>query len=145
MAIPCDEHLVNRYFEHSGPHVRDPSRYDLHEGGEIGGRNRAIDVTEGALVLHLAGGLDEARHGDAVERGRQADAAHAGGFELGDRERPALDAGHEVDRLGDRRAHRAHRGTGRPGAISTSAPTFSKACSRSPASRPATSSPLSTT
>src|SRR6476646_3714393 len=34
-----------------------PSLLALHEGREIGCRNRAIDITEGALVLYLAGGL----------------------------------------------------------------------------------------
>src|SRR6266540_3032412 len=38
----------------------------LHERGEVGGRDRAVDVAERPLVLHLARGLDEVRHRVAV-------------------------------------------------------------------------------
>ena len=48
-------------------------------------------------------------HRRAIERGGEADALHAGRLQLGDGERLALDADHEVDRLRQRRAHRAHR------------------------------------
>ena len=50
------------------------------------------------LILDLAGGVDEAGHGRAIERGREADALDAGGGEIGDGERAPLDADHEVER-----------------------------------------------
>src|ERR1700675_2734911 len=40
----------------------------LHEGVEIRRRHRAVEVAEGALVLDLAGGVDEAGHRHAVQR-----------------------------------------------------------------------------
>ena len=72
-----------------------------------------------------------ARHRCTEQRRRQTDATHAGRLEFGDAERASLDAGHEVDRLRQRRADpRTAARFGRPGANSTSAPAFSKACRR---------------
>ena len=43
----------------------------LHEGVQIRRRQRAVEVAEGARVLHLARGVDEAGHGHAIERARR--------------------------------------------------------------------------
>ena len=72
------------------------------------GRQQPIDVAEVPLVRTLLGGGAHARHRRSPERCRQADAAHAGGLERGEVPRLALHADHEVDRLGHRRADRAH-------------------------------------
>jgi hypothetical protein len=48
-------------------------------------------------------------HGGAIERGGEADALHAGGFELGLAEGLALDADHEVERLLQRARDLLHR------------------------------------
>src|SRR4030095_8353059 len=45
------------------PHI---SCSALHEPGEVGGRDRAVDVAERPLVLHLPRGPDEVRHRVAV-------------------------------------------------------------------------------
>src|SRR5258705_3489625 len=70
-----------------------------HEAVQVRRTHRALEVAEAALVLHLARRVDQAAHRRAVERGGDADAPHADGLELGDAERLALDAGHEVERL----------------------------------------------
>src|SRR5512145_994634 len=49
-------------------------RSALHERVDVRGAERAVEIAEGALVLHLAGGVDHARHRQAIERRRQADA-----------------------------------------------------------------------
>src|SRR5262245_64020162 len=55
-----------------------PSR---HEGVEIRRGDGAIEVRERALVLHLAGGVEQPRRRRAVERGREADTPDAGSFQ----------------------------------------------------------------
>src|SRR4029079_6713356 len=45
----------------------------LHEGVEVGGGDRTVEVGEGPLLLDLLGRVQEAGHGGAIERGRQAD------------------------------------------------------------------------
>src|SRR3982074_3422608 len=82
-------------------------RSALHEAVDLGRGDRALEIAEATLVLHFAGGIEQARHRGAVERGGEADALHAGGLELRDAERLSVDAGHEVDRL-------RHRGADRP-------------------------------
>src|SRR4029077_248592 len=81
----------------------------LHEGVHVRRSQRAVEVVEGALVLHLARGIDEAGHGHAIERGGEADPLHPGVRELGHREGLPLDAHHEVEGLGERATHLAHR------------------------------------
>src|SRR5439155_19756042 len=80
----------------------------LHEAVQLRRRDRAIDVVERPLVFHFTGGVDQARHRHAIERRGEADPLHPGRFELGDAERLALDADHEVERLHERRAAGAH-------------------------------------
>ena len=46
----------------------------LHEAVQLGRRHGAVEVAEGALVLHLAGRVDQAAHRRAIERGGEADA-----------------------------------------------------------------------
>ena len=50
---------------------------------EVGRRHDAVEIAEGALVLHFLGGVEQAGHRGAIERGGEADALHAGGLELG--------------------------------------------------------------
>src|SRR5205085_3578063 len=64
----------------------------LHEPGELGARQRAPDVVEGALLLCLAGRGDERAQRFAIERGGEADASYARRLELGDAEGLALEA-----------------------------------------------------
>src|SRR5258706_582140 len=71
----------------------------LHEPGELGARQRARDVVEAALFLHLARRGDERAQRLAIERGSEADAAHSRRLQLGDAEGLALEADHEVHRL----------------------------------------------
>src|SRR5258705_5393393 len=66
----------------------------LHEGVHVRRGQRAVDVAEGALVLHLARGLDEAGHGHAIERGGEADPLHPRSCAGGPREGLALDPPH---------------------------------------------------
>src|ERR1700741_591981 len=79
-----------------------------HELAQVRRGDGTLEVAERALLLHLARGLDQAGHCRAPERGREADAAHAGSLELGDAERLALDARHEVEGPGKRGAYPAH-------------------------------------
>src|SRR6266542_3548570 len=81
----------------------------LHVGVQVRGGQRAVEVAEGALVLHLARGVDEAGHGHAIERGGEADPLHPRFRELGHRKGLALDAHHEVERLGKRATDLAYR------------------------------------
>src|SRR3954469_21944456 len=81
----------------------------LHVAVELGRRERALEIAEASLSLHLARRVDEPAHRGAVERGRKAHAPHARGLELAHREGLALDAGHEVHRFLQRGAHGAYR------------------------------------
>src|SRR5262245_21815291 len=58
-------------------------------------RGAPVEEPEGARLLHLARGVEEARHSCAIERRRQADALDPRSFELADRKRLPLDARHE--------------------------------------------------
>jgi len=58
----------------------------------------------------FARGIEEPRHGRLVERGGEADAPDSGRFEIGDREGLPPDSDHEIEWLGQRRAHGAHGG-----------------------------------
>src|SRR5207245_4686918 len=80
----------------------------LHVAIDFRRGERALEVAERALLLYFARRFDKPGHRHAEKRRREADAAHAGFLELGDAERLALDADHEVDRLRDRRADLAH-------------------------------------
>src|SRR5207237_7533917 len=71
-------------------------RSSLHECVQVRRRQRALEISERALVLRLARGVDQPGHRGAIERGREADSLHPGGFQLGNAERPALDADHEL-------------------------------------------------
>src|SRR5262249_33760590 len=103
----------------------------MHEAVEFRGGHRRIDIAEGALFLDLAGGVEEAAHGRPVERGGEADPLHPGGREIPDRERATFDPGHKVNgRESAVHTDRTAARSGRPGAISTSAPAASKACRR---------------
>src|SRR6266550_1163946 len=53
-------------------------RSPLHERVPLRCGDGAVEVAEGALVSHLARGLQQAGHRGAIERGGQADAPHAG-------------------------------------------------------------------
>src|SRR5262245_9579130 len=56
---------------------------------ELGGGQRALEIAEASLGLHLARGIHESAHRRAVERGSEAHAPHARGLELAHRERLA--------------------------------------------------------
>src|SRR5437764_14637928 len=84
------------------------ARLLLHVAVQLGRRERALEIAECALLLHFARRLNQPAHCGAPERGREADAPHAGLLELGDAERLALDADHEVDRFRHRGADLAH-------------------------------------
>ncbi len=45
--------------------------------------SQSIQISKAAALFHLTRRCAHARHRRAVERGGEADAAHAGGFELG--------------------------------------------------------------
>src|SRR5438046_6896013 len=72
--------------------LRRATRSALHEGVQIRRGQRAVEVAEGAPVLHLARGIGEPGHGHAIERGGEADPLHPGVRELGHREGLAFDA-----------------------------------------------------
>src|SRR5256885_885949 len=80
----------------------------LHEDVPVRRGDRAVEVTEAALVSHLARGVEQPGHRGAIERGGETDPTHAGRLELGHRERLALDAGHEVEGRADRAPSGAH-------------------------------------
>src|SRR5579872_6531624 len=78
-----------------------------HESGELRRRQcRRVDVAEGSLVLQLARGGDEPAHRGAIKRAGEADTTHASRFQLRNGKRHALNTGHEIERLGNRGAHR---------------------------------------
>ena len=58
----------------------------LHKVCELRRWQRRVDVPERSLVLRLPGGGHELAHRDAIERAGEADAAYAGGFQLGNGE-----------------------------------------------------------
>src|SRR5688572_19735619 len=80
-----------------------------HELADLGRRQRTLDEAEGAFFLHFPRRFHQAGHGAAPQRSGEADALDAGGLELGDAEGFPADAGHEVERLGERRTYLAHR------------------------------------
>src|SRR5688572_17382771 len=80
-----------------------------HELADLGRGQRALDEAEGAFLLHFLRRFHQARHGAAPQRSGEADALDAGGLELGHAEGFPADAGHEVERLGERGAYLAHR------------------------------------
>src|SRR6185312_15297019 len=82
----------------------------LHIPVELGRGQRALEVAEAALSLHLPRGVHEPAHRGAIKGRGEAHAPHARGLELGYRERLALDASHEVHRFLQRSADCAHRG-----------------------------------
>src|SRR5256885_13118915 len=84
----------------------------LHEGGQLRRGQRTLEITEAALFIDLPCRLEQAAHRRAIQRTGEADPPHAGRRELGDAEGLAFDAGHEVDRLGQRGAHRAYGAEG---------------------------------
>ena len=67
-------------------------------------RDRVGRVGEGALLLHLAGGADEAAQRGTGERAADADSLHAGFRELIDGEGRPAQSHDNIDRFGDRRA-----------------------------------------
>src|SRR5436190_935519 len=58
----------------------------LQIAAKVRRRDRALEITEGATVFHLARRVEQSAHGGAPQRGREADAAHAGCLELRDTE-----------------------------------------------------------
>src|SRR6267378_992800 len=76
-----------------------PNALFLHEGIEIGRRNRPVEVGEGALLLDLLRRIEKPGHGGATERGGEADALDAGRLEIGLGEGTAFYADHEVEWL----------------------------------------------
>src|SRR5688572_23831058 len=79
-----------------------------HEAAQVRRAQGALEIAEAALLLYLARRLDEPAHRRAVKRASEADAAYSRRLELGDAERLALDAGHEVKGLGERGADLAY-------------------------------------
>src|SRR5437879_4222410 len=82
----------------------------LHEGVQLRRGQRTLEITEAALFIDLPCRLEQAAHRRAIQRSGEADAPHAGLLELGDAEGLAFDAGHEVDRPGQRGSPRAYGG-----------------------------------
>src|SRR5687767_8833736 len=74
----------------------------LEVAGEFRAGHHAVEVAEAARLADLARGVDQARHGSAIQRRGEADAAHAGRRELSHGERLARNADHEVYGLGNR-------------------------------------------
>src|SRR5688500_18457240 len=84
-------------------------RSTAHEVVDLRRGERALEVAEAPLLLYFLRGFGKAGHRRPVERGGEADTPHSGRLELRDAEGLAADAGHEVERPGERLAHRAHR------------------------------------
>src|ERR671931_894600 len=66
----------------------------LHEVVQLRRGHDVVEVVEGAPVLHLTGGVEQATHRRTVERGGEADPPDTGRRELGHREGLARDANH---------------------------------------------------
>jgi hypothetical protein len=92
------------------PHREHTDLVAFHQGVQLGRwlTERSTKI-EAASLANLAGGVEESRHGGAIERRREADARDAGRLQFAERKRFALDAHHEVHRLRDRRANGTHR------------------------------------
>src|SRR5262249_44218317 len=90
-----------RVFERRPFWAKGATRLPPHESGELRRRQCRVDVAEGSLVLQLVRGGDEPAHRGAIERAGEADATHASRFQLGNGERLARNADHEIERLRD--------------------------------------------
>jgi hypothetical protein len=81
----------------------------LHVSRKLRRRQRGVDEAERPALLRLPRRSDEPAHRGAIKRGGKADAAHAGRLELGDGERFAGYANHEIEGFCDRGARCLHR------------------------------------
>src|SRR5690242_13498378 len=58
--------------------LRPTWRSNAHQFVQFGCRHRPVEESEAACIFYFACGIEKARHGRAVERCREADAAHSG-------------------------------------------------------------------
>src|SRR5271169_270176 len=85
-----------------------PSSSNFHDFMQLGCCHTPLEKTELALVSYLSRRVQQAGHCRPIQRGREADAPDSRRSKFPHGERFSFDPHHEIDRLGNRRADRAH-------------------------------------